>query len=61
MTDIDADWDGKGSLDDHRKDKMKTLKQAGFGAGSDAAKAKQTAKAKSVAPKFVKAAPDEID
>lgn len=30
-TDIDATWDGKGSLDEHRQNALKDLKQPGFG------------------------------
>ena len=36
--DIDASWDGKGSLDEHREAALKEIKQPGFGAKSDAAK-----------------------
>lgn len=31
FVDIDADWDGEGSLADHREKKLTSLKQAGFG------------------------------
>lgn len=31
MTDIDASWNGEGSLDDHRMKVMETLEQPGFG------------------------------
>ena len=34
MIDIDASWDGKGSLDDHRTKVMETLEQPGFGSGA---------------------------
>ena len=39
--DIDASWDGKGSLDQHREAALKEIKQPGFGAKSDAAKARK--------------------
>ena len=29
--DVDASWDGKGSLDDHRQAAFQKLKQPGFG------------------------------
>jgi hypothetical protein len=29
--DVDATWDGKGSLDDHRQKAFKTIKEVGFG------------------------------
>lgn len=29
--DVDATWDGTGSLDDHRQKAFKTIKEAGFG------------------------------
>lgn len=29
--DIDASWDGKGSLDEHRQKQLATVKQPGFG------------------------------
>lgn len=32
VNDIDASWDGKGSLDAHREKVLATLKQPGFGA-----------------------------
>ena len=41
MKDIDADWDGKGSLQDHREAALKDLQQSGFGADSEKAKARQ--------------------
>lgn len=31
MIDIDASWNGEGSLDDHRMKVMETLEQPGFG------------------------------
>lgn len=31
VKDIDASWDGKGSLDEHRKACFEKLKQPGFG------------------------------
>jgi hypothetical protein len=31
MMDVDATWDGTGSLDDHRQKEFATLQQAGFG------------------------------
>lgn len=31
MTDVDATWDGKGSLDEHRQNAFKDMKQPGFG------------------------------
>ena len=34
MIDIDASWDGTGSLDDHRMKVMETLEQPGFGSGA---------------------------
>lgn len=39
--DIDASWDGKGSLDAHRQEALKQITQSGFGAKSDAAKARK--------------------
>ena len=39
--DIDASWDGKGSLDEHREKALKEIKQPGFGAKSDKAQAKK--------------------
>ena len=29
--DVDATWDGTGSLDDHRQKAFKTIKEVGFG------------------------------
>ena len=29
--DVDATWDGKGALDDHRQKMFKTIKEVGFG------------------------------
>ena len=37
LVDVDASWDGKGSLDDHRQKELAKIKQPGFG---DAGKAK---------------------
>lgn len=37
VTDVDASWDGKGSLDEHRQKELAKVKQPGFG---DAGKAK---------------------
>jgi len=31
MTDVDATWDGTGSLDDHRQKEFAKLQQPGFG------------------------------
>lgn len=31
VNDVDASWDGKGSLDDHRQKSFATVKQPGFG------------------------------
>ena len=31
VNDIDASWDGKGSLDDHRQQVLKKVKEPGFG------------------------------
>jgi len=31
FVDVDASWDGTGSLDDHRQKALATLKQPGFG------------------------------
>lgn len=31
--DVDKNWDGKGSLDDHRQKMFAEIKQPGFGAG----------------------------
>lgn len=39
--DIDASWDGEGSLDEHRQNALKEIKQTGFGSKSDAAKARK--------------------
>lgn len=38
--DVDASWDGKGSLDDHRQKVLQSVKQPGFG---DAGKVKSDA------------------
>lgn len=32
VNDVDASWDGKGSLDDHRQQSFAKIKQPGFGA-----------------------------
>ena len=37
VVDVDASWDGKGSLDEHRQKELAKVKQPGFG---DAGKAK---------------------
>lgn len=37
LVDVDATWDGKGSLDEHRQKELSKLKQPGFG---DAGKVK---------------------
>jgi hypothetical protein len=37
IVDVDASWDGKGSLDEHRQKELAKVKQPGFG---DAGKAK---------------------
>lgn len=42
--DVDASWDGKGSLDDHRQKAFESLKQSGFGGQSNEAKARKAAK-----------------
>ena len=31
LVDVDASWDGKGSLDDHRQKELAKIKQPGFG------------------------------
>jgi hypothetical protein len=36
VNDIDASWDGKGSLDDHRQKALKEVKELGFGAARKA-------------------------
>jgi len=36
VNDIDASWDGKGSLDDHRQKALKQVKELGFGAARKA-------------------------
>lgn len=46
--DVDATWDGKGSLDDHRQAEFAKLKQSGFGAASLKAAAKKAAAAEYV-------------
>jgi hypothetical protein len=38
--DVDATWDGKGSLDDHRQKAFKTIKEVGFGQQPEPAKPK---------------------
>ena len=53
--DVDATWDGKGSLDDHRKAAFETIKQAGFGIHSDKMKARAQKQAEPV-PQI-----DEVD
>lgn len=44
LKDVDATWDGTGSLDEHRQKAFAELQQPGFGAKSDSAKAKRAAK-----------------
>lgn len=34
IIDIDATWSGEGSLDEHRQNALKDLKQPGFGGAS---------------------------
>jgi hypothetical protein len=34
--DVDASWDGKGSLDEHRQKAFKTIEQPGFGTAGKA-------------------------
>lgn len=41
VVDVDATWDGKGSLDDHRQQVFATITQPGFG---DAGKVKSDGK-----------------
>ena len=43
VIDVDASWDGKGSLDDHRQKSFAEIQQAGFGIQSDKAKSKDVA------------------
>lgn len=31
VVDVDATWDGEGSLDDHREKELATIEQSGFG------------------------------
>ena len=42
IVDVDASWDGKGSLDEHRHKKFADMKQTGYG---NVAKASKTAPA----------------
>ena len=54
--DVDATWDGKGSLDDHRTAAFEKIKQAGFGIHSDKMKARAQKPAEPVVPQI-----DEVD
>ena len=38
--DVDATWDGTGSLDDHRQAEFAKIKESGFGIHSDKSKAR---------------------
>ncbi|HRA89169.1 MAG TPA: hypothetical protein PK992_13890 [Planctomycetaceae bacterium] len=42
--DVDATWDGKGSLDEHRQKAFEAIEQDGFGSQSKSYKAKQAEK-----------------
>jgi len=41
--DVDASWDGKGSLDEHREKALAQIKQPGFGQEQPKAKAEEPA------------------
>jgi len=50
VVDVDASWDGKGSLDDHRQKAFAEIQQPGFGIQSDKAKARDVAIEPAVTP-----------
>ena len=50
VIDVDATWDGTGSLDDHRHKEFAKIKQAGFGINSDKSRARAAKQADPVVP-----------
>lgn len=61
IVDVDATWDGKGSLDEHRQKTFAEMTQPGFGIKSDKSKARDAAIVPEIQPTIQPVSGDDND